>query len=152
MDAVVILNILEHIEQDALALQQIWRILKPQGLLIIEVPAAPHLYDIYDKILLHHRRYSLKKLCYLATQAGFKNIKKSHLGFFIYPGFWWVKKRNQHFHSTNPLTQKQRVKENIQSTKRQHWLHYVMKLELALGKIVSYPFGIRCLMTCQKKD
>lgn len=62
MDVVVALNVLEHIEDDSAALRQIYRILKPGGYAIIEVPASPNLYDFYDKQLKHFRRYALDKL------------------------------------------------------------------------------------------
>src|SRR5205085_10979289 len=57
VDVVVLLNVLEHIENDAGAMEQVARILKPGGAAVIEVPAGPHLYDVYDKVLMHFRRY-----------------------------------------------------------------------------------------------
>ena len=56
------LNVLEHIEDDNEALMQAKRILKPGGILVLEIPAGPHLYDIYDKFLRHFRRYNLSGL------------------------------------------------------------------------------------------
>jgi SAM-dependent methyltransferase len=47
-DGVILLNVLEHIKEDAAALRQIARILKPGGIAAIEVPAGRGLYDIYD--------------------------------------------------------------------------------------------------------
>jgi SAM-dependent methyltransferase len=91
VDAVVALNVLEHIERDDLALAQIYRILKPGGVLILEVPAGPELYDEYDNLLLHYRRYTLARLLRLLTGSGFQIECASHLGCFIYPGFWLVK-------------------------------------------------------------
>lgn len=62
IDAIILLNVLEHIEDDIGTLKQIYRILKSNGILILEVPAGPHLYDAHDKICLHFRRYKLTKL------------------------------------------------------------------------------------------
>ena len=59
VDGVAALNVLEHIEKDELALKHLYRILKPGGVMHIEVPSGQNLYDIYDEYLLHHRRYSL---------------------------------------------------------------------------------------------
>src|SRR6266852_6012270 len=57
IDAAILLNVLEHIDDDALALRQLLRILRPGGIAIFEVPAGPELYDVYDELLMHRRRY-----------------------------------------------------------------------------------------------
>jgi SAM-dependent methyltransferase len=150
IDAVILLNVLEHIPDDAAAMVQVHRILKPGGIAIIEVPAGPHLFDIYDQLMMHCRRYSLASLRNLAQNAGLRVISYSHLGCFLYPGFWWVKQHNKKFPSQQRSDQQQIVAHNIIQTKSSRLLTAVMHLELALGKWVSYPFGIRCLMTCRR--
>lgn len=150
IDAIVILNVLEHIENDALALQQIHRILKPGGVAIIEVPAGPGLYDIYDKVLMHYRRYTRADLTKLVSQIGFKIKDNSHLGFFLYPPFWFVKKRNKRLLAESEETQQKLVEKTIRDTGENKLFHFIMQTELLLGKMISYPVGIRCLMSCVK--
>ena len=87
LDAVVLLNVLEHIPDDTAALRQIYRVLKPGGIAVIEASTGPHSYDVYDKLLLHCRRYALAGLRNLATSVGFRIVEQSHLGCFVYPGF-----------------------------------------------------------------
>jgi len=151
VDAVILLNVLEHIEDDTAALKQIKRILKPGGIAIIEVPAGPHLYDLYDKALLHFRRYLLAGLSEKVNDLDFKIVKKSHLGFFIYPGFWFVKQRNKRLSNVTQEKQKHIVEKNIRDTGSSKLLHRLMQIELSVGNWVSYPTGIRCLLTCIKK-
>lgn len=150
IDAVVLLNVLEHIQDDGAAMRQVHRILKPGGIVVIEVPAGPHLYDVYDKLLLHCRRYPLAALHGLVKNAGFQIIKRSHLGFFLYPGFWLVKQRNKRLLSQEKALQQRIVEENIRDTGNSRLLNAIMRIELFLGRWVSYPFGIRCLVTCIK--
>jgi SAM-dependent methyltransferase len=150
VDALVLLNVLEHIRDDAGAVRQLYRTLKPGGLAVIEVPAGPNLYDVYDKTLMHFRRYSLRSISTLLRSAGFEIVKKSHLGFFVYPAFWIVKQRNKRFLSQDEATQKRVVAGNIRSTQGSWLFHAVMRMELSLGRFVSYPTGIRCLLTCRK--
>ncbi len=150
LDAVVALNVLEHIEDDAQALSQLHRILKPGGVAVLEVPAGPKLYDVYDELLLHYRRYSRRGLAQIVKAAGFEIVEQSHLGVFMYPGFWLVKQRNKRFLSREKALQQQVVASNIRSTKNKLPLEVAMKLEMAIGQKIQYPFGIRCLMTCRK--
>lgn len=153
VDAVILLNVLEHIENDFKAIEQVFRILKPNGIAIIEVPSGPELFDIYDKALLHFRRYSLSGLATLLSSFKFDLIKKSHLGFFLYPGFWLIKKRNKKMlANNNEQLHEEIIKKNIQSTQKNSWLKQTMKVELKLGKKINYPFGIRCLITCKKQS
>jgi len=150
IDAVVLLNILEHIQDDLSALSQVNRILKPGGIAIMEVPAGTGLYDLYDELYLHYRRYSLSDLTRLSRDAGFEILRKSHLGFLAYPAFWLTKKRNQNFIKGASVKPEKVVERNILKTKRNPTLNIIMSLELALGKCLRYPLGIRCLMTCVK--
>jgi len=150
IDAVVLLNVLEHIQDDAAAARQVHRILKPGGIAVIEVPLGPHLYDVYDKLLLHCRRYSLAALCRLVKSAGFQIVEQSHLGFFAYPGFWLVKQRNKRFLSQKKALQQRIVEQNIRDTGNSRLLNAIMRIELFLDRWISYPFGIRCLVTCIK--
>lgn len=61
-DTVFALNVVEHIENDALALKHCHFLLKDGGTLIILVPAYQSLYCSFDKGLGHYRRYTRKTL------------------------------------------------------------------------------------------
>lgn len=150
VDMVIMLNVLEHIDDDCTALKQVHRILKSGGVVIMEVPAGPNLYDFYDKSLHHFRRYSSKSLKMLAENQGFRVISQAHLGFFLYPGFWFVKKRNQRLPALDSKRAKSKLEAQISIGKNNVFLNALMDFELFLGNYVSYPFGIRCLMTCMK--
>lgn len=151
VDAVVLLNVLEHIEDDALAVRQLYRILKPGGIAVIEVPAGPELYDIYDELLMHYRRYKIKELAILFLNAGFRVLWRSHMGFFLYPGFFTVKQfQRSRWKNISEEEKSALVAQNISKTGGNPFFRTLMKLELKLGNLFSYPFGIRCLLTVQK--
>jgi len=57
-DTVYALNVIEHIEDDVLALQNCKKLLRPGGRLIILVPAYQTLYNRFDENLYHFRRYT----------------------------------------------------------------------------------------------
>lgn len=70
-DCVVMINVLEHIEDDRAALDGIWRALRPGGKLLLFVPAMAFLYSELDRFYGHYRRYELPGLARLAESAGF---------------------------------------------------------------------------------
>ena len=71
-DALVSLEVLEHIEDDAAALAE-WRgWLRPQGKLLLSVPARPELWNASDVWVGHCRRYDRAGLLRLLDRAGFE--------------------------------------------------------------------------------
>jgi SAM-dependent methyltransferase len=153
VDAVVLLNVLEHIEDDAAAVAQVARILRPDGVAVIEVPAGPGLYDVYDKHLQHFRRYRLRDLCRLLERAGLEVVERSHLGFFVYPAFAVVKRRNRRLLNAPPEVQEESVVRSIRKSGTSGTgglLSLAMTLEHRLGAWVRYPVGIRCVVTARK--
>ena len=150
VDAVIMLNVLEHIEDDARALSQVHRILRTGGLLILEVPAGPNLYDVYDELLLHHRRYAMPALRRLVQASGLEIVRATHLGALLYPVFAAVKLRNKRFLSRERALQRRVVEQNIRTTGSSALLGAALKLELLLGRRLRWPFGIRCILTGRK--
>lgn len=150
IDGITCLNVLEHIDDHATALGEIYRILKPGGIAHVEVPAGPDLYDIYDEHLLHHRRYHLAGLQGLARRCGFVVRQSTHLGFFVFPAFWWIKKRNRRKLHLPPAEKARLVAAQIRSTRASAFLSGVVGLETRLGRHVSYPWGIRCVVLLWK--
>lgn len=59
-DAIISINVLEHIEDDFLALSNLVAALKPGGWLMVNVPAHQCLYNDLDRLAGHFRRYSTK--------------------------------------------------------------------------------------------
>jgi SAM-dependent methyltransferase len=82
--AIYSLNVLEHIDDDLLAVRQLYRKLQRGGTLLIYVPAFPVLWSSLDDQVQHCRRYTKSSLRDLVEQAGFSIQKLSYadsLGF-----------------------------------------------------------------------
>ena len=151
VDVVFLINVLEHIENDALAVQQLARILKPGGLAIVEVPAGPELYDHYDALLMHYRRYRLADVLRLFKAAGFEVLRASHLGFFLYPGFYALKRLRRHRRDRiTPEQAEMLVRNDIHRTGGNPVLAALTRFELLLGRAISFPCGIRCVLTARR--
>lgn len=91
-DSCVCLNVLEHIEDDRRALENMASALEPGGVIALMIPAFEALYGPIDRNLGHYRRYTQASLRKLAEAAGLR-IRKSHyvnsVGFFG----WWLNAR-----------------------------------------------------------
>jgi SAM-dependent methyltransferase len=70
-DYVLAFEVLEHIEDDLGALQHWASLLKPNGGLLVSVPAHPRRWDLSDVWAGHFRRYERKGLKRLIERAGF---------------------------------------------------------------------------------
>jgi len=84
-DAVVALDILEHIPDDAAAFREICRVLKPGGVLVLSVPAFRTLWGPHDVALMHQRRYRAGEIASRLSGAGFHLERISYSIFFLFP-------------------------------------------------------------------
>ncbi len=80
-DAVVCAEVLEHLDDDAAALGELHRVLRPGGLLLVTVPADPYRYDWTDRWAGHRRRYSVQMLEERLAGAGFAGVEVQGWGF-----------------------------------------------------------------------
>lgn len=67
-DTVFALNVVEHIQDDVLALENCYKLLAPGGHVIILVPAYQLLYNLLDRELEHYRRYTRQSLIKLVSR------------------------------------------------------------------------------------
>ncbi len=149
VDALVMLNVLEHIEDDVGALKNALKLLKPGGSLVIEVPAGPYLYDAYDAELHHFRRYSATELKRKLNEAGFRVVRQSHLGFVLYPAFVAVKLLNKWLPSRRKTTV---VRDQAASTSGSLLVRLAMKVESNYLANFRLPFGIRALAVARRPE
>jgi SAM-dependent methyltransferase len=86
-DVVYSSNVLEHIEDDQAALEQMYNLIKPGGQLMLFLPAFMCIYNHLDQHVGHFRRYRRSELIRKVELAGFK-VTKSHycdsVGFFVW--------------------------------------------------------------------
>lgn len=77
-DALIMLDVLEHIEDDGAALREAWRVLRPGGVAIISVPAYNFLFSPWDTYNRHYRRYTAAGLARVARAAGFDVTRRGY--------------------------------------------------------------------------
>jgi cyclopropane fatty-acyl-phospholipid synthase-like methyltransferase len=69
-DSIVMINVLEHIEDDAGVLGELSTLLLPGGNVVVYVPALNGLYGRFDREVGHCRRYSKWRMREVAKEAG----------------------------------------------------------------------------------
>jgi len=88
-DTAVAFNVVEHLEDDLLALRTIRQTLRPGGRLLLVVPAHPFAYGALDKDLEHFRRYTRAGLEAVLREAGYEiesTTRANSIGLF---GWWF---------------------------------------------------------------
>jgi SAM-dependent methyltransferase len=83
--SVMMLDVLEHIEDDWLALAEAFRVLAPGGAALVTVPAFPSLWSAHDESEMHFRRYRRKELLSLCESAGFTVSRSGHFNVALFP-------------------------------------------------------------------
>ena len=70
-DAVVMVNVLEHIADDRAALSAAYQALRPGGHLLLFVPAVQAIYGSLDRAFEHYRRYERSGFRALVGEVGY---------------------------------------------------------------------------------
>ncbi len=91
-DTIICSNVLEHIEDHERAAAHMRQLLKPDGRLVILVPANPSIYSGLDEDLGHFRRYTKVELTRVLEAAGCKVESVIDHNLVGAIGWWWVGK------------------------------------------------------------
>lgn len=85
-DVLTSMDVIEHIDNDGKALSDFYRVLSPEGIIILTVPALNSLWSPRDILLGHKRRYTVNNLRRLLEETGFTVMKCSYTNIFYFPG------------------------------------------------------------------
>jgi SAM-dependent methyltransferase len=90
-DLVLMLDVLEHLENDTAALHSLRHLLKPGAHAILTVPALQSLWSVHDVINRHYRRYDKTGLRRLLEDSGF-TVRDLRYFFFWPLGLMYLRK------------------------------------------------------------
>lgn len=94
LDLVVAFDILEHIEEDHLAAEEITRVLRPGGTALIAVPCDMRLWSAHDEAVGHVRRYDRAGLVQLVEKAGLTVESVGSWNVLLRPVAAWRRRRS----------------------------------------------------------
>lgn len=78
-DALVAVNVMEHVPDDDQFLRDAFTAIRPGGHLLLFVPALPAIFGTLDVAFEHHRRYTRTSLRAVIEGAGWKPVRISYM-------------------------------------------------------------------------
>jgi SAM-dependent methyltransferase len=94
-DAVLALDVIEHLDDDAGAVARLAELTRPGGVVLVSVPALPDLYGEFDAVQGHRRRYLPGGLCAAFAQSGLKLDRVLWWGEWLVPLLRWQRQRQR---------------------------------------------------------
>lgn len=91
-DLVTALDVLEHIQDDQKAINEIYRVLKRGGMTLITAPAFNFLWSSHDKTHDHKRRYTDADLEMKIKKANFNIKRVTYINSFLLPCTYFYRK------------------------------------------------------------
>jgi len=125
-DAILYIDVIEHIKNDAEELKKAANFLKPNGHLIILVPAHNYLFSEFDKSIGHYRRYNKEML----AKAVPKELQKVDLRYLDSVGLF------------ASLANKWFLKQDYPELKQiKFWDNYMIPVSKIIDAISFYSLG-----------
>jgi len=140
-DLCLAVDVIEHIESPQQAINELYRVCRPGGLVMMVIPAFQFLWSDRDVRLDHYHRYTTKEIRILVGNAGFEVLKLSYINFFYFPILWSLVK-----------IKKGRLKTDVATVPG--FLNWVLlkflDVETSLLKRVNFPLGYSTLLVAKR--
>lgn len=144
-DFIIMMDVLEHIEDDKTYLKNIIQRLKSDGTVFITVPAFMSLYSLHDEQLKHFRRYNHQQLLDVTTAAGLQEIRWSYFYFSLVPARLLTKNKTENLSGWN----------NPETSFKTRFITGVLNLDFkvlnALSKIKIHLPGLSLMSVHKRK-
>lgn len=149
-DIIIASDVLEHIKNDNRALTEWYRVLKPNGKLIVFVPAFNRLWSGHDEINHHYRRYDKDELCAIMENNKFIVERSCYWNFVLFFFLcsirileYFTKKGNDHKKYYSPY----RLPSIVNSV-----LFNTLRLEnIIISHKINFPIGVSILVIAKKE-
>ena len=142
-DVVFLLDVLEHIPDHTEVLRQIYRSMRPGGLLFVTTPALKLFWTYNDDVVLHQRRYSRQDYKTLADDTGLELLRADYFMFFLSPALLL----SRMLFRPPALATPEQYREHIAQTHEipakpiNNILEKVFSIEASMVNSVRFPWG-----------
>ena len=141
-DLVCAFDVIEHVQDDQKAAQELQRVCNSGGHVLVTVPAFQSLWSAHDEVNHHFRRYKKNQFKKLFSAKG-KILFSSYFNFFLFPPIWCFRSLSNLFTSSE---KKKNPKSDFESAKTSFFSPFLFQIMLAekyfLGNKISFPFGV----------
>jgi len=134
-DTIICFNVLEHIKNDENAVENLNKLLKKRGILLLVLPAHPKIYGSLDKHVGHFRRYEMNKLLSLLKSHNFDIILSKRINIIGALGWWFSGKV---------------LKNTFVDLDKLSFFNKIAPFVLPIEDIIGTPIGISILVVAQK--
>jgi SAM-dependent methyltransferase len=146
-DAVLALDVLEHLENENWALKELNRVLKPGGVAIVMVPAFMFLWGVQDEVSQHFRRYDQKMLkSAIVKSASWNIVRISYFNFFLFFPIALVRVGSRLL----GLKSRRQSDFDINGKLMNNLFYLIFNTERKILKLLNYPFGVSILTVLKK--
>jgi 2-polyprenyl-3-methyl-5-hydroxy-6-metoxy-1,4-benzoquinol methylase len=145
-DLITLLDVIEHIDNDIGVLRQAFGFTKPDGHVLVTVPAYQFLWSRHDDLNHHKRRYSKSQLKKALEATGFTVEKLSYYNSLLFPTAL-VSRLAERFIKPKTDTTLDLPPRFINSR-----LESIFGFERFLLRKISFPFGLSLIALAKKTD
>ena len=142
--AITLFDVLEHLKEPRELLQEIYRVLKPGGFLLVSVPAYQFLWSAEDEALGHFRRHSKSSLTHLMVGEGISILSTRYFFASLVPLAFLIRTLPYRLRiNRRPTDVISRNTSRLAPTRIVNSLaEFVLGLELRLARLIPLPFGL----------
>jgi SAM-dependent methyltransferase len=143
-DAILLLDVLEHLNQDSKSLKSLGYHLKRDGVLLLTVPAYMFLWSSHDEVHQHYRRYTKKELSTKLLESGYKIQKISYFNTLLFPPIALIRL----------LRNRLKISGGSDANLPSPFINWVLKsifsVEGHLLRHLNFPFGVSIIAIATK--
>jgi SAM-dependent methyltransferase len=144
VDLVVATDVVEHVDDDQRAVSEIYRVLRPGGIVLFTVPAFPSLWGLQDEVSHHCRRYRMGPFLKMLDNARFQVTNKFHFNYILFLPIFLARQL------IRALKIRLASENEVNNPLLNFLLRIVFRLDVTTAPYFHPPFGVSILVLARR--